>query len=201
MFRVGLTGGIGSGKSTVAKLFSEHGVPVIDTDVIAHQIMMPDGPAYQAVLEKFGYDYLLPDQTIDRKKLGSIVFSSNEQKQQLENILHPLIWLIAEQEINECDYPYCIIVVPLLFEGSHQKRFNSTLVVDCAEEEQIKRVRIRDSRTKEEILAIMKNQIPRSERIRLADDVIYNSDTTDHLKTDIDTLHQKYIKLSKKSDD
>jgi len=200
MLRVGLTGGIGCGKSTVANLFSELGVPVIDTDIIAHQIMMPDGPAYQSVLDKFGYDCLSADQTIDRKKLASIVFKSKEQKQQLENILHPLIWLIAEQQINDTNYPYCVVVVPLLFEGSHQTRFNSTLVVDCAEEEQIKRVSIRDSRTKAEISAIMKNQIQRSERLSLADDIIYNLDTTDSLQTDIDTLHQKYIKLSQQPD-
>lgn len=196
MFRVGLTGGIGSGKSTIANLFAEHGVPVIDTDIIAHQIMMPDGPAYQSVIDNFGYDCLSADQTIDRKKLASIVFNSKEQKQQLESILHPLIWLIAEQKINDCNFPYCIIVVPLLFEGSHQARFNSILVVDCSEEEQIRRVIARDNRTKEEVSAIMNNQIKRSERLSLANNIISNSDTSDNLQTDVDELHQKYLKLS-----
>jgi len=196
MLRVGLTGGIGCGKSTVANLFAEHGTPVIDTDIIAHQIMMPDGPAYQSVIDKFGYDCLLPDQTIDRKKLASIIFNSEKQKQQLEKILHPLIWIIAEQQISSCNFPYCIVVVPLLFEGSHQARFNSTLVVDCTEEDQIKRVRKRDNRSKEAIAAIMKNQIQRPERLKLANDIIINSDTSNNLQTDIDKLHQKYIKLS-----
>jgi len=196
MFRVGLTGGIGSGKSTVTKLFAEHGTPIIDTDLIAHQIVMPEGPAYQSVIEAFGHEILLSDFTINRKKLASVIFNSKEKKQKLESILHPLIWLITEQQINACDYPYCIIAVPLLFEGSHQARFNKTLVIDCTEEEQIERIVIRDNRSHDEIIAILKNQISRTERLNLADDIIINSGSLNNLKSEVDKLHQKYIKLS-----
>lgn len=196
MFRVGLTGGIGCGKSTIAKLFSEYGVNIIDTDLIARQLIQPDGPAYQSVIDKFGNDIVNKDKTIDRKKLSAIIFNSNEQKKILENILHPLIWIIVEQQVAEIKSPYCIIMVPLLFEGQHKDRFHTTLVVDIPVEEQIKRVLKRDDRTESEIISIINNQISRSERLKLADDIIDNSVPVDKIKPNIRLLNKKYNLLA-----
>lgn len=196
MFRVGLTGGIGSGKSTVARLFSEHHINVIDTDQIAHQVSQPDGPAYQAIIEAFGSEILAADNSIDRKKLARIIFNSSEKKQQLENILHPLIWLIVEQQVAAATSAYCIIAVPLLFEGHHQSRFNTTLAVDCSEKLRIERIMQRDQRTLNDIKAIIKNQITADERVRLADHVITNNASLDTLKTDVHHLHEKFLRLA-----
>ena len=193
MFMVGLTGGIGSGKSTIANLFSEYGISIIDTDLISHQIIQPDGPAYQTVIDHFGQDILSADNTINRKRLGEIVFSSDKQKKILESILHPLIWVIVKQQVSDSKSPYCIIVVPLLFEGQHQNRFSSILVVDIPVEEQIKRVLNRDNRTRDEVMNIINKQTSRSERLELADEVINNIEAVNILGSKIKILHEKYL--------
>lgn len=193
MFRVGLTGGIGSGKSTVANMFKQLGVSVIDTDEIAHQISLPDGPAYPAIVEQFGADILSANQTINRKKLAGVVFSDKEKKQQLEAILHPLIWLIVEQQAQEASSPYCIIVVPLLIEGQHQKRFNSILAIDSDESLQIDRVASRDSRSKGDIQAIINNQASREQRLASADYIIVNNDNLSTLSKEVHKLHEEFL--------
>lgn len=194
MYRVGLTGGIGSGKSTVAGLFNELGVSIIDTDVIAHQITQPDGPAYQAIINAFGEDIVCSDKSIDRKKLADIIFYSKDKKYQLENLLHPLIWIIVEQQITSSETPYSIIVVPLLFEGKHQSRFHSTLTVYCSKENQILRVKDRDQhRSGDDIQAIMDNQISTKEKIQLADDALNNTDSLNILALEVKKLHEKYL--------
>lgn len=196
MYRVGLTGGIGSGKSTVANIFSELGICVIDTDLIAHQIMSSDGPAYQPVIEQFGSEILNKDHSINRKKLASIVFNSAQEKQKLESILHPLIWLIVEQQVQQCHTPYCIVVVPLLFEGQNESRFDSVLVIDSPEEMQIQRVLERDKRSIDEIHRIMDNQLSRDERLKKADKIITNDSDPDKLTLDIKALHKEYLLLA-----
>jgi len=193
MFRVGLTGGIGSGKSTVANIFKQLGVSVIDTDDIAHQISSPDGPAYPAIIEQFGAGILSTDQTINRKKLADIVFNNVQKKQQLEAILHPLIWLIVEQQVQEASSPYCIIVVPLLIEGQHQKRFNSILVIDSDENLQIDRASSRDNRSKEDIQAIINNQVTREQRLASAEFIIVNNDDLNTLNIEIQKLHDDFL--------
>ncbi len=198
MFRVGLTGGIGSGKSTVADLFAKQGVSIIDTDLIAHQITQPDGPAYQSIINTFGSDILSTDGTIDRKKLASIVFHSKEKKNLLESLLHPLIWVTVEQQVTLSESPYCIIVVPLLFEGKHQDRFNSTLLVHCPKEEQIKRVTKRDHRTADDIRAIMKNQISTDKKLEFSDRKINNTGSIDSLENEVKRLHKIYLDESSK---
>mgnify|MGYP003944176771 CR=1 FL=1 len=196
MYRVGLTGGIGSGKTTVARLFEKHGIPVIDTDQIAHQIMLPEGPAYQAIIEQFGDDILDSQLHIDRKKLAAIVFNSDEQKKKLEAILHPLIWLIVEQQVQGLNSPYCIIVVPLLIEGQHQKRFNSIIVVDVAEEDQLERVTKRDGRKRDETLSIINSQASRQQRLKYADHVICNDKSIEDLTAIVRSLHENYLEQS-----
>ncbi|MDH5423662.1 MAG: dephospho-CoA kinase [Gammaproteobacteria bacterium] len=198
MFRVGLTGGIGCGKSTVASLFSKLGINVIDTDVIAHQIMQPDGPAYEAIVDTFGDEILTTENTINRKKLAKIIFHSAEKKTLLEDLLHPLIWLVTEQQAAASCSPYCIIAVPLLFEGQHQSRFNTTLLIDCPEQEQIKRVKKRDNRSTGDIKAIIKNQMPATEKIKLADHVIINSGDVNTLENEVKHLHNKFLNLAAK---
>jgi len=193
MLRVGLTGGIGSGKSTVANLFKQLGVSVIDTDEIAHQISSPDGPAYPAIVEQFGADILSADNTINRKKLAGIVFNTKKRKQQLEAILHPLIWLIVEQQAQEASSPYCIIVVPLLIEGQHQKRFNNILVIDSDESLQIDRATSRDNRSEEDIQAIINNQVSREQRLASADHIIINNDNLSTLNAEVQKLHEEFL--------
>ena len=193
MFRVGLTGGIGSGKSTVAALFENLGTPIIDTDLIAHQITQPDGPAYQAIINTFGSGIISDDSTINRKELANIVFHSEEKKRQLEELLHPLIWIIVEQQVLSCDFEYCIVVVPLLFEGNHQSRFNSTLLVSCSEDEQISRVKQRDQRSSDDIKAIISNQTNNEKKISLADTVIHNSGSLELLESEVKKLHKMYL--------
>lgn len=193
MYRVGLTGGIGSGKSTVAELFSKLGVNIIDTDVISHQITQADGPAYQAIINLFGDDIIRGDNTIDRKKLANIIFHSKDKKQQLEHLLHPLIWIIVEQQISLNDSPYSIVVVPLLFEGKHQSRFHETLLIHCPEEIQIDRVKQRDQhRSKNDIKAIIENQISTEEKIKSADRLINNTGSLEMLTEQVEKLHKEY---------
>ena len=193
MFRVGLTGGIGSGKTTIANLFSKQGISIIDTDLISHQITQPDGPAYQAIIDTFGDEIVHTDGSINRKKLASIVFSSEEKKKQLEKLLHPLIWIIAEQQAQASQSPYCIIVVPLLFEGNNQSRFNTTLVISCSEQQQIERVKQRDNRNTQAIKAIINQQMPDKEKVKLADNVINNSNDISLLESEVEKLHNQYL--------
>lgn len=197
MLRIGLTGGIGSGKSTVAEIFSALGVAVIDTDEIAHSLLHPDGAAYEKVVEIFGEQVLTPDQTIDRRKLARIVFNSEDKKKLLESILHPLIWLIVEQKISLINTSYCMIAVPLLIEGKHQHRFDRILVVMTEPDQQIARVIKRDNRSEEEIKAIINNQTSDANRLQAADDVIYNNDSRKNLIKQVEKLHAAYLRLSK----
>lgn len=196
MLRVGLTGGIGCGKTTVSNLFAELGVSIIDTDVIAHQITQPDGPAFQAVINTFGIDILSTDGTINRKQLANIIFNSEEKKKQLESLLHPLIWIIVEEHVFNSQSPYSIIVVPLLFEGQHQARFNSTLLVHCTEEDQINRVKARDQRSENDIKAIMDSQISSNEKLKLCDQSIQNTGEINTLRAEVKRLHQIYLEQS-----
>ncbi len=199
MYRVGLTGGIGSGKSTVSELFSKLGVNIVDTDIISHQITQPDGLAYQAIINTFGDDIICDDNTIDRKKLADIIFHSKERKELLESLLHPLIWIIVEQQITLSDSPYSIVVVPLLFEGKHQARFHETLLIHCPEKMQIDRIKQRDQhRSKDDIQAIIKNQISTEEKIKSADRLINNTSNIEILTEQVKELHRKYLEQATK---
>lgn len=197
MLIIGLTGGIGSGKSVVAELFSRLGVHIIDTDQIAHEITSAGSPVLDNIIESFGKDYLLDNQQLDRKRLARTVFSDAQKKIDLENILHPQIRKIVKQRLQNFDTePYVIVVVPLLFETNFNELVDRILVVDSNEELQISRTIARDGRSRDEIQNIIKQQYPRQRRLHSANDILYNSSTLAELRNDVLLLHSKYLELS-----
>lgn len=199
-YRVGLTGGIGSGKSTVAALFAGLDVPVIDTDAISHQLTQTGGVAIAAISAEFGEAYIDATGALDRTKMRQLVFSNNAARQQLEKILHPLILAQAKILAESSPAPYVILVVPLLFESSgYRDWLNRTAVVDCPEEMQIIRATKRDGLDEKTVRAIMARQLPRAERLEFADDVINNSGSLPQLQRQISRLHQNYLALAERS--
>ncbi len=194
---VGLTGGIGSGKSTVAALFAEHGAGIVDTDAISHLLTQPGGGAIAAIRAGFGNDYLTDDGALDRVRMRGLVFSDAAAKQRLEQILHPLILEQAKTQLRQLQAkPYILVVVPLLPESpAYRQLVQRVLVVDCEENTQIARV-IGRSRMKEgEVRAIIALQTLRADRLRLADDVIRNDTTLENLAGQVAVLHERYTKM------
>lgn len=199
-YRVGLTGGIGSGKSTVASLFAELGVPVIDTDVISHQLTQSGGAAIPAIRTEFGEDYIDASGALDRVKMRELVFSDNSAKQRLEKILHPLILAQAKFQAESSPAPYVLLVVPLLFETSgYQGWLDHTVTVDCSEKTQIARATRRNGLNEQTVRAIMARQVSRSRRLQLADDAIRNDATLTELRLQTAQLHQHYLNLAARS--
>lgn len=196
MFKVGLTGGIGCGKSTVTAMFSALAVPVIDADNISHGLVAPAQPALALIQDVFGSRIIKPDGSLDRAKLKEIVFSDPLAKKNLEAILHPLIYQAIQTQLARLDSTYCLIVVPLLFETNMTHLVDRTVVVDCPVEQQIARVVGRDNLAVGQIQAIINSQAPRSVRLACADDVIDNTQTTDKLAERVKKLHNLYISLS-----
>lgn len=198
MFAVGLTGGIGSGKSTIADLFATHGVTLVDTDVIAHRVTAPNGPAMPSIEQTFGPGFVAPDGSLDRAKMRALVFSDDTAKARLEAITHPLIRAETERERAAAQGPYVIVVVPLLVEsGVWTSRVDRVLVVDCAVETQIARVMRRNGFPREQVLAIIARQATREARLAAADDVIVNDHTArEELARDVRELHRQYLALA-----
>jgi dephospho-CoA kinase len=197
MWVVGLTGGIGSGKSTVADSFAAHGVPVIDTDAIARDLTAPGGAALEAIRAAFGEAAMQADGTLDRAALRRRVFADSASRHSLEAILHPLIRQRVEQALVTLTAPYALIVIPLLVEtGAYQDMLNRVLVVDCPEDLQIARVMARSGLTRDEVTAILAAQAGRAERLAVADDVIVNTAPPEALRTQVATLHRRYLAFS-----
>ncbi|MGQ7936389.1 dephospho-CoA kinase [Paraburkholderia sp. D1E] len=198
MFAVGLTGGIGSGKSTVADLFAAHGVPLVDTDLIAHRITAPHGIAMPQIAAEFGDSFVAADGSLDRARMRTLVFSEDGARKRLESITHPLIRAETEREQREAQGPYVIVVVPLLVEsGNWKTRVNRVLTVDCSVETQISRVMSRNGFSREQVLAIIARQATREARLAAADDVINNDNVPlDALKTHVDAQHRVYLSLA-----
>lgn len=197
MFTVGLTGGIGSGKSTVAGLFAELGVPVIDTDGIARELTVPGSAALESIHSAFGDAVILPDGSLDRVALRRIVFADADARHRLEGILHPRIRQAVEQVRATLNAPYILIAIPLLVEtGGYRDMLDRVLVVDCPEELQLARVIARNGLTRDEVLPILAAQASRAERLALADDVIVNTLAREVLRTEVVTLNQRYLMLS-----
>lgn len=197
-FRVGLTGGIGSGKSTVSALFAECGVTVIDSDTLSHQLTQPGGAAIAAIRAAFGDDYINASGALDRARMRQLVFSDPAAKLRLESILHPLIRSqMLEQATTSESSPYQMLVIPLLFETpSYQKLVQLSLVVDCAESIQLARAMQRSGLDEATVRAIMAAQISRADRLQRADEVIHNDSNLDSLREQVKQLHQRYLAIS-----
>ncbi|WP_321883482.1 dephospho-CoA kinase [Paraburkholderia bannensis] len=198
MIAVGLTGGIGSGKSTVADLFAACGVPLVDTDVIAHRVTAPQGLAMPHIAAQFGPEFVAADGSMDRARMRALVFGDEAARKRLEAITHPLIRAETERETREAKGPYVMLVVPLLVEsGAWKTRVNRVLTVDCSVETQIARVMSRNGFTREQVLAIIARQATRDARLAAADDVIVNDNVTlDALAQDVEQLHRRYLALA-----
>jgi dephospho-CoA kinase len=199
MFSIGLTGGIGSGKTTVADMFAALGVPVIDTDLIAHQITAPGGVAMPFIESAFGPEYVAVDGSLDRVKMRTRVFSDNAAKAQLESITHPLIRAESERQRNAAQGAYHIVVVPLLIEaGERAIKVGRILVVDCPVDTQIERVIRRNGFTRDQVRAIIARQATREARRAAADDIVVNDSaaTLETLQQEVDALHARYVAIA-----
>lgn len=195
-FIVGLTGGIGSGKSAVAALFRELGITVVDADIAARKVVEPGTPALTAIANHFGADVLQNDGTLDRAALRKIVFNSAEQRKWLEQLLHPAIGEWIASELAAASSPYAILESPLLLETAQHKMIDRALVVDVDEQVQISRASARDGNTPEQIKAIIATQMSRQLRVARGDDVIDNSGSLAALSEPVHALHDKYLKLA-----
>ena len=198
VFTIALTGGIGSGKSVVASLFKKLGVPIIDSDVISKNIILPNKPCFIEIINQFGEKILTNKGTIDRYKLREIIFDDAAARVKLENILHPVIFKNIDSQIALINYPYCLVIVPLLIETKSTQRFDRILVIDTLESLQLKRVVERDSASPILIKKIIKTQVSRKERLHYANDIIVNNDEIINLNKSINDLHKRYLKLSNK---
>ncbi|MDQ3731215.1 MAG: dephospho-CoA kinase [Pseudomonadota bacterium] len=197
MLTIGLTGGVGCGKSTVAELFQRNGVPVVDADDITRDLTAADAPALSRISSVFGDDVLLADGQLDRRKLRRMVFDQPEARQQLEGILHPLVREEIRARVREVSTPYCLVVIPLLVESSMTDLVDRVLVVDCEEADQIARVTVRDQCSVDDARAIIATQASRQSRLAIADDVIVNAGSLDELKIVVQRLNQRYFELGK----
>ena len=199
-FRVGLTGGIASGKSTVADMFAELGVPVIDTDVIARQVVEPGQPALAEIRQQFGGDVIAADGTLDRAAMRRTIFADDNARQQLEAILHPIIRDEAMRQSRAAGGDYQLIVVPLLVESPMRHAMDRILVVDCAVDVQIERLLERDAETESQARKIVAAQASREARLAIADDVVRNDGSLDETGQQVDALHAHYLALSANGD-
>lgn len=200
-FTVGLTGGIGSGKTTVADMLAARGATVIDTDQIAHALTAPGGLAIPKIRAEFGDTFLTAEGAMDRAKMRAYVFAEPPAKARLESILHPLIRIETEKAAECATGAYIVFAVPLLVEsGSWKQRVSRVLVVDCAEETQVRRVMSRSGLPESQIRAIMAAQASRDERLAAADDVINNDGDVMELVLQVDRVHALYTSLSKALD-
>ena len=196
-FSVGLTGGIGSGKSAVAELFAGHGIAVIDADAIAHELTRPGGAAIAPIRAAFGQAVIGADGALDRDRMRRLAFDDPAARKKLEAILHPLIRGQSARLAERAAGAYLIHVIPLLIEsGVDRSRIQRVLVVDCPETLQLERVRQRSGLSEEEVRAIMAAQATRAERLARADDVIDNGGSRDALATQVARLHEKYLSLA-----
>ncbi len=197
-FLVGLTGGIGSGKSTVARLFAELGVPVIDADELVHGLTAAGGAAMAAIRAEFGPDYVDSSGALDRARMRGRVFADRDARVKLEAILHPMVRAESDRRAAQAPGPYVILMIPLLVEtGDPHARCDRMLVVDCPEEVQIARVVARSGLARAEAEALIRAQASRAERLRHADDVIQNDGSVDALRQQVARLHREYVACAK----
>ncbi len=199
MLVIGLTGGIGSGKTTVAEFFQEQGVEIIDSDLIAREVVAPRTPCLAAIRDHFGDDILLPDGSLNRKRLREIIFADAEAKRWLEALLHPVIRQRTREKIDAARGPYVILAIPLLLETRDRQRVDRILVVDVPREQQIARTLARDQVARSQLESTLAAQVTREKRLASTDDVIDNSATPAHTKAQVLRLHDTYLKLAGKT--
>ncbi len=194
---VAVTGGIGSGKSTAARLFRERGAELVDTDTIAHELTLTGRPALAEIADRFGAEYLAADGSLDRGKLGSRVFSNTDARRVLEGILHPAIRREVEARVHASSGPYTLVLIPLLAEtGGYRELVQRVLVIDCDERVQVQRAVRRGGLTEEQVRAIMQAQATRGQRLALADDVVHNDGTLKELALQVEALDARYRTLA-----
>ena len=196
-FIVGLTGGIASGKSFVADGFAALGASVVDTDVVAREVVEPGQPALDEIRQRFGDGVIAEDGTLNRRRLRDIVFRDDEERRALEAILHPRIRAATMEQAARSDGPYVIIVVPLLFESPMRSEMDRILVVDCSEETQLERLMARDNESAEQGRRIMATQASREQRLSIADDVISNDGNREDTQQAVSDMHRRYLSMLK----
>jgi len=199
MLKIGLTGGIGSGKSTVAEMFSNFGITIIDADIIAHQLTQPGSDCINEIRQLFGEDFFDDNGELNRRKIAQAVFSNPSKKTALEKILHPKIRRRILQEIEQSSHDdYIILAIPLLFETDFTDLVDRIIVVDADDDIRIHRIQQRDHRPEEQIKDIMNAQIDRDLRLQQAHDILYNNGEIQALHEAVSLLHRKYLKMSSK---
>lgn len=196
MLKIGLTGGIGSGKSAAAAYFAELGAPVIDSDQIARELVMPGSPALDEIVTAFGPEIIRQDGTLDRARLRRRVFADPFQRRRLEAILHPRIYADMHRRLALLQAPYCVLVIPLLLETGATAMVDRILVVDAPEALQRQRVKQRGGMEDDTLEAILRTQLTRAERLQAASDIITNDGDFDHLQQQVKTLHRHYLTLA-----
>ncbi|MEM9184624.1 MAG: dephospho-CoA kinase [Pseudomonadota bacterium] len=197
IYQVGLTGGIASGKSTVAQLFVERGATLVDADLIAHQVVAAGTPGLRAVVKAFGETMLTETGELNRPAMRERVFSDPSARRRLEAIVHPLVRAEMARQITDADGPYCVVDVPLLTESAQHYHFDRVLVVDVSVQTQIDRLKARDGLSDSQIAGILDAQASRDQRLALADDTIDNNGALEALPAQVELLHQRYLAEAK----
>jgi dephospho-CoA kinase len=196
---IGVTGGIGSGKSTAARMFAECGAGLVDTDEIALKLTQPGQPAVAEIARRFGPEYLTPAGALDRQRMRGHVFSDPAAKAQLEAILHPLIRMQVAEQVRASDAPYVLVLIPLLVEtGGYPTLVERILVIDADEAVQIARTMARSALSEEQVRAIMRTQATREQRLAAADDIIDNNGDLEQLRLQVQALHARYLEMTRR---
>ncbi len=199
MFVVGLTGGIGSGKSAVSERFQRLGIKIVDADIASREVVKRGEPALASIADHFGADVIQADGTLDRAQLRALVFANPDERKWLERLLHPLINTYLERELTNAESPYAMLVSPLLMESGQARLAHRILVVDVPEQVQLERTMARDANDAAQVKAIMAAQSDRTARLARADDVISNDASFDVLNARVAALHQRYLELARQA--
>jgi dephospho-CoA kinase len=196
-FRIGLTGGIASGKTTVANLFAALGVPIVDTDLLSREVVAPGSPLLREITDHFSMQVQSGDGSLNRQELRKRIFEDPEQRKWLEALLHPAIRELTDARCQAAIGPYVIVAIPLLVETGGEARFDRVLVVDCDPDLQLARLMARDGTPREEALRMLAAQAPRPKRLAVADDVIHNDGDLASLRDQVEKLHAQYVTAAK----
>lgn len=195
-FILGITGGIGSGKSAATQWFESQGITIIDADIVAREVVEPKQPALEEIQRTFGDWVLLEDGSLNRRALRDHIFQFPEARQALEKITHPAIRQSITQQLKQAESPYVILVSPLLFETNQHELTHHTLLIDAEEQTQLQRASQRDGQTEQQIRSIIAAQMPRAQKLQLANDVVLNDGLLEHLHQQLKPLHLKYLQKS-----